>query len=57
METTNLLESPLVIGVLVLVGLLIVLKLLGLAMKAITVIMLLAAAGFVFYIYSSGSLP
>lgn len=57
MDATNLLESPLVIGVLVLVGLLIVLKLLGLAMKAITVIMLLAAAGFVFYLVSSGALP
>lgn len=56
METTsNLIESPFVIGPLVLLGLFIVLKLLGLAMKVIGWIMLLAVAVFVYFVFFNGA--
>ena len=52
----DLLQSPIVMGVLALLALVIVLKLLGLAMKAIVLVMLLGLAVFGYLVASNGGL-
>jgi len=49
--------SQILLGVLVLVGLIIVLKVLGLAVKAITLVVLLALIAGGIYLYSTGAIP
>ena len=54
---SGLTGSQLLFGVLVVVGLIIVLKVLGLAVKAITLVVLLTVAAGGFYLYSTGVIP
>lgn len=56
MRLVDLLQSPIVMGVLALLALVIVLKLLGLAMKAIVLVMLLGLAVFGYLVASNGGL-
>jgi hypothetical protein len=55
MEAETLLESPIVIGALVLIGLVVVLKLLGLATKIVAFLVVLGALGFAYYLYATGA--
>jgi len=55
METEGLFDSPIVIAVLLLIGLIILLKVLGLAVRVIVLLAVLAAAGFAFYLAASGA--
>lgn len=55
METAGPMLLPAVLVVLAMVGLVIVLKVLGLAVKVIVAVALFAVVGFGYYLYASGT--